>query len=257
MDTIPQIIPSAEPFLFPGNKTGCLLVHGFTGTPKEMLPLGKHLHSQGYSVLGVRLAGHATKPSDMVRSHCEDWLLSVEEGYQLLTTHCQQIVLIGLSMGGMLSQITAARFPVQGLVMMSTPYNLPEDWRMKFVNVFKYFVPGIAKGESDWDNPENAKDHISYPQYPTASLPELIKVVRTMHATAKRVQIPVLLVQSSRDATVPLQHAQQHYEDLGSNDKEIFMVEKSGHIITRDSEREKVFEKVTQFIQKVSATLSA
>ncbi|HBF40708.1 MAG TPA: carboxylesterase, partial [Anaerolineaceae bacterium] len=26
----------AEPFLFKGNDTGCLLIHGFTGTPFEM-----------------------------------------------------------------------------------------------------------------------------------------------------------------------------------------------------------------------------
>ena len=29
-----------EPFYFPGNKTGCLLIHGFTGSPGEMRPLG-------------------------------------------------------------------------------------------------------------------------------------------------------------------------------------------------------------------------
>jgi carboxylesterase len=52
----PFIIPSAEPFYFPGGKTGCLLVHGFTGSPKEMRWMGEYLAGQGYTVLGVRLA---------------------------------------------------------------------------------------------------------------------------------------------------------------------------------------------------------
>jgi hypothetical protein len=52
--------PSTEPFYFPGNEIGCLLIHGFTGTPKEMRWMGEYLARQGYSVLGVRLAGHAT-----------------------------------------------------------------------------------------------------------------------------------------------------------------------------------------------------
>ena len=29
-----QTIPTAEPFLLPGNRTGCLLIHGFTRAPK-------------------------------------------------------------------------------------------------------------------------------------------------------------------------------------------------------------------------------
>jgi len=42
-----MIIPTAEPFYFPGNKIGCLLVHGFTGTPKEMRWMGEYLGSSG------------------------------------------------------------------------------------------------------------------------------------------------------------------------------------------------------------------
>ncbi|MBI1854527.1 MAG: carboxylesterase, partial [Chloroflexi bacterium] len=64
-----QIIPTAEPFFLPGSKTGCLLIHGFTGAPKEMRWMGEYLADKGYSVLGVRLAGHATRPEDMIRSN--------------------------------------------------------------------------------------------------------------------------------------------------------------------------------------------
>ena len=60
-----MIIPTAEPFYLPGNNIGCLLVHGFTGAPKEMRWMGEFLGNQGYTVLGIRLAGHATTPEDM------------------------------------------------------------------------------------------------------------------------------------------------------------------------------------------------
>jgi carboxylesterase len=247
-----QVIPSAEPFLFPGDQIGCLLVHGFTGSPKEMRLLGEYIHSRGHTVLGIRLSGHATKPEDMIRSHWKDWLLSVEDGLHLLRDHCQKIVILGLSMGGMLSQIAAARFPVNGLVMMSTPYQLPDDWRLKFIHIFKYIVPAVDKGKDDWNDPANAVGHISYPQYPSASVEELLKVIHEMHATAPDVQAPVLLVQSTGDATVPVEHVQWHFDDLGSEEKEIFIVNDCGHIVTRDSERERVFEKVTQFINKIA-----
>ena len=110
---MPQIIRTAEPFFFPGEgknaRIGCLVTHGFTGAPKEMRWLGEYLHRQGYTVCGVRLAGHATRPADMVRSRWQDWLLSLEDGYALLRSCTEQVCLLGLSMGGVLSLAAAAR----------------------------------------------------------------------------------------------------------------------------------------------------
>jgi carboxylesterase len=112
-----QIIPTAEPFFFPGSgqngKTGCLVQHGFTGTPKEVRWLGEYLNRQGYTVCGMRLAGHATQPEDMIRSRYPDWLASVEDGYNLLRSSCDQVFLLGLSMGGILSLISATRLELR------------------------------------------------------------------------------------------------------------------------------------------------
>ena len=46
--------------------------------------MGEYLSAQGYPSLGVRLAGHATRPEDMIRSRYTDWMASVEDGYHLL-----------------------------------------------------------------------------------------------------------------------------------------------------------------------------
>ena len=129
------LIPTAEPFFFPGSgdparvRMGCLLVHGFTGAPKEMRWMAK----QGYSVLGVRLAGHATRPEDMIRSRwhgAAGWPPGLMDCARHILSGCtDRIYLMGLSMGGMLSLTFAARRPVAGLVIMSTPHHLPSDPR--------------------------------------------------------------------------------------------------------------------------------
>ena len=49
----------------PGGKKGVLLIHGFTGLPAELLLMGEFLNKQGFTVLGVRLAGHGTTVEDM------------------------------------------------------------------------------------------------------------------------------------------------------------------------------------------------
>ena len=125
-----HIIPTAEPFFFLGDpsKPACLLIHGFTGAPKEMRLMGEYLHQQGFTCLGVRLAGHATHPEDMIRSHYTDWMTSVEDGYHLLRGFADNIFLAGLSMGGILSLLMSTRLDIRGVIAMSTPQRLPSDY---------------------------------------------------------------------------------------------------------------------------------
>jgi esterase/lipase len=54
---------------------------------------------------------------------------------------------------------------------------------------------------------------------------------------------------------IPYQHAEKIYASLGSQDKELFWLEYSGHNMTRDSERDKVFIATADFIQRVSSNV--
>src|SRR5437764_946463 len=47
-----------QPFRIRGGTRGCLLIHGFAGTPPEMRGLGEYLAAAGYDVMGPLLAGH-------------------------------------------------------------------------------------------------------------------------------------------------------------------------------------------------------
>ena len=51
MAVTPRIIPGAEPFYFPGGQIGCVLIHGFTGSPKEMRELGEYLNKKGFTII--------------------------------------------------------------------------------------------------------------------------------------------------------------------------------------------------------------
>ena len=69
-------LPQAQPFEMEKGDHGVLLIHGFTGSPSHMRLLGEALAERGYSVRGIRLPGHGTKPEDMKNVSWQDWLLS-------------------------------------------------------------------------------------------------------------------------------------------------------------------------------------
>jgi carboxylesterase len=249
-----MIIPTAEPFFFPGNRTGCLLVHGYTGTPKEMLWMGEYLNDQGYTALGVRLAGHATKPEDMERVKWQDWVASLEDGYYLLKGCTDEVFIIGLSMGGILSLLFASRHPVSGVVAMSTPFTMPDDPRLPYIGILSLFVRWVKQGPPDWHNPEAEKDHICYPYFPIRAVLQLRDLLGEMRKGLPKVHVPVLIVHSKQDAGVVPANAEQIYNALGSQDKQILWVENSGHVIPREPDRQLVFSTTAEFIRRVLPT---
>jgi carboxylesterase len=253
-----QIIATAEPFLFPGSKTGCLLIHGFTGSPKEMRWMGEYLAGRGYSVLGVRLAGHATDPQDMIRSRSGDWIASVEDGYHYLRGLADHIYLIGLSMGGLLSLLMSTRLDVRGVVGISTPYGLRRDWRLNFIEILSFFQSYMPKVKappgSGWFDQQAWREHVSYPQNPVRSIAELNKLSALMRSALPQVKVPVLLVHSKDDGYVLPDNLEGIYRGLVNlQDKTRFYVKNSGHVVTRDAARDQVFMAVADFIDRVES----
>jgi carboxylesterase len=284
-----QIIPTAEPFFLPGKpgQPGCLLIHGFTGAPKEMRQMGEYLGQQGYPSLGIRLAGHATRPEDMIRSRYTDWIASVEDGYNLLCDALSlpaprleptpsrggrpalpfgpgtkgsvsgRIYLIGLSMGGVLSLLMSTRLDVAGVVAMSTPYRMPYDypvWMMKLLNRFIQFQPkSNEKPSATWFDKDAYAQHISYPQNPVRSGAELKLLLAEMRAALPQVSVPVLLIHSKNDTYVLPENLERIYADLGASDKTKLYITGSGHVVTRDAAREQVFEAASAFIRRTEA----
>ena len=254
-----QIIPTAKPFLLPGasRDLGCLLVHGFTGAPKEMRWMGGYLAERGYPVLGVRLAGHATRPEDMIRARYTDWLASVEDGYALLRGLTRRIVLVGLSMGGVLALLSSARLAVAGVVAMSTPYTLTDDPRLKFTGLLSLFAPYLPKSKeppgSGWFDQSAWQDHVSYPKNPVRSIGELDQLLAEMRLALPQVRVPTLLIHSKDDAYVLPENMEHIFAALGASDKTKLYITGSGHVVTRDAARQQVFQAAADFIQRIEA----
>ncbi len=247
-----EIIPNAEPFFFPGNNIGCLLIHGFTGAPAEMLPLGEYLNNLGYTVLGVRLSGHGTNLDAMIRSRWQDWAASAEDGWHLLSSCTDQIFIIGISMGGALSLYNAPRFSPQGIITMSTPAYFPNKFIDKYpllTKLISKFYPSRKKGVGGWVNKEAAIGHVSYDANPIRSTVELKELIKQMKAAIPDIKTPTMVIHSKDDKYVKADHAIELFDLLKMQDKELFWVKDTDHVITRDGNPLIVFDKINDFIQ--------
>jgi carboxylesterase len=203
----------------------------------------------------VRLFAHATQQSDINRARWFDWLSSVEDGFHILRGHCEKVFVVGLSLGGALSLLFGSRYPVDGIVACSAPYQVPNA----YVPILRPILPALnlvwkyaPKAEADWANKEMAKDHIEYPAYPIRGAVELYDLLKELRQSLASITAPTLLIHSTQDQSVRPSHAERLFHHLGAEDKQMVWLEESGHVVTRDVERAKVFHEATDFIRRVS-----
>jgi carboxylesterase len=253
---LPLIVPGSEPFYLPGGPVGCLLMHGFTAMPDEVRWLGDYLSERGHTVLGLRFAGHATHPRDLARTRWTDWLASVEDGLAILRGTTQRTVLVGLSMGGVVTLLAAARYRVAGAVALSTPCDRFTPGMVWRIRLLCWLRPRVRKPlpERHPTLPERREaGYPAYPQFPTRILLELAALQAAMQAALPRVRVPVLLVHSRDDGAVPFGEMQRIYDRLGTRDKAMLPLEGFDHAVVRDPKRALVFEAIADFVARVGA----
>lgn len=243
------ILKGAEPFFFPGGSQGVLLTHGFTGSPSEMRLMGEYLNRLGYTVYGPRLPGHGTSPREMEKTEWRQWYGVVEDGFHILSSVCQEVSVVGLSMGGILSMLLASEYPVKLAVSLSAPIYISDE-RLKWLNVYRMFRRYAPKRRKQLEvSPEY---NIGYDLTPLRSLSSLLDLIQLTKSRLKLLKVPLLVVQSKAEHTVRPESAEYIYRHAGSQHKELLWLYKSGHIITLDKEKELVFQKVAEFLSRSS-----
>jgi carboxylesterase len=241
-------------FRFDGGPIGCLLTHGFTGSPFEMRGLGEFLAEKGLTVFCRRLPGHGTMPEDMLKTNWYDWYRACVDNLAELSESCEKVFLCGMSMGGTLSLHVAAHYARNYKVAGVAAYGAP----VYLKNILLSILPLARKvmtfkppSTSDVADPVACKNQESYDRTPLACITSLLDLLAHVKQDLQDVQIPVLLMQSKKDNTVHPPNVRLIYDLLGCEDKTVVEVERSYHVITVDYDRDIVKEKTYEFIRRV------
>jgi carboxylesterase len=238
--------PLAREFLLEGGRQGVLLIHGFTGTPAQMRPLGEALHGEGYTVLGVLLPGHGTSIEDMERQKWSDWLRAARDAFNRLAGRCDEIFVAGLSMGGILALILAEELPVRAAASIASPLRLQSRaayfsflaWPFMRAHTWPKSAPSEpGSGESEYN--------VGYDAAPLRKIPDLLRLVRIAEDGLGRIKCPLLIVQPMLDRTVRLDSPELIYNGaVNAQHKEILRLENSKHVCTVEPEFDKLFSAI-------------
>ncbi len=276
-------IPSRE-FVLPGEgangRTGVLLVHGLAGTPNEMRQLGRALQGAGFEVHGVQLAGHCGSLDDLVATHWHDWVASVHAAAQRLRARVDRLVVMGLSMGAVLSLELAATRPdlVDGVGALSTSF-WHDGWSMPIFTRFAFLLKpvralGIGRRRMFLERPPYGIRNAGLRKYvvaqmqgpdsgaaglsgtPWYSIIEMHDLSKHVRRRLGAVHAPCLVVHATEDDVSSLANA-----DLVSRHVrgpvERLLLDNSYHMITIDSDRRLLTQRAIDFVRRIGAAPAA
>ncbi len=241
-----------QPFAFDRGPIGCVLLHGFTAAPKEMRSLGEYLADRNYTIRGVRLAGHATSPEDLAQTTWRDWVASAQAPVAELRQHCQQVWIIGLSLGGLIGLHLAEHHLINGVVAMAPPILTP-DRRMPFARFLWRFKPYSIKGLANLQDEAALLHHADYEHNPTRAIAEMYALIRRTRADLSMIYCPLLLIFARHDRVVSIANADYVWSRVRSTHKEKLILHRGGHIITEDHDKELAFQKIAGFLAEYSS----
>lgn len=193
---------ACQPFSFPGDEHGVLLIHGFTGSASHMRPLGERLNAAGFTVEGVNLPGHAASMEEMGKTGWQDWLEAAKTAFFRLQQRCRYASVAGLSMGGCLTLLLAEQMHPTAIAPISAPMAV-QNRLLPLAGLMKGLIPHISWQERDETAyPLDDRYDYGYTGFPTKCAADLHHIIKMARQDLHAVTCPILAVQSSGDETI-------------------------------------------------------
>ena len=182
------------------SKLGIYLIHGFSSTTYEVKKIAQHLAKQGYKVKADNLPGHGTTADDCNRCKYNDWIKFVEKGVSEMDAKCDNIFIIGISLGSDLAIYLATKFQLSGAVFAATVLKFNNEFKIRILNTISHsFFPKIDKRKTYNKKSRDTYDYYGYDVYPLTGLNEMRKLTNIVRPILNQVTSPALIIYSKRD----------------------------------------------------------
>jgi len=243
--------PQNRPFfLTPAipNGQAVLLIHGFSATPHEMLPLGLHLQQHNFTVYGIRLPGHGTTPEDLAEKTAEEWQECVERGYRSLLDEGFHVNVAGLSTGALLTMSLALSNAPEKIILLA-PFLRLHHILSPFAGLLSYVIPYQKKRISAEEKP------FYYQRRPLKGIAQINHLIRQLRGNLEAITAPSLVLTSTGDSTIARGTALKIYNQLGSRHKKFHCyADDVPHVLTtgENPHLNDVLQRCTTFLENIN-----
>lgn len=246
------------PFELGQGHDACLLIHGFTGSPWDVRPLGEALANRGYHVLGICLPGHGSTPEAMELVTHRDWLESADQALSSLRSF-HRIFIGGLSMGALLALLLAGRYPdrIAGLALIAPALRF-RGWPMWALRKARYFPlldlvrPFIEKEGTDIEDAAARNAAPVLAGFPSARLHDVWILQDKAREILPSIRTPALIAMAKKDHVVSRYGGQELLRGLKNSRRVEWLELAEGfHIIPRDRSAARLAEAVSQFFEQI------
>jgi carboxylesterase len=231
---------------------GVLVLHGFTSDIHCVDPLVAPLDTANLPYRLPILRGHGTLWRDLKDVTHRDWYADGENALLDLWQECEQVVVVGLSMGGLVALELAARHrdKVAGVAVLAPA--------LKFADPLAFLTPALAKVVPSWPSPNayadqgcRKREDRNYKRFPTATFASLLDYAREVSHLLSFVKAPMLVLGGRRDKVVAASAQALVRQKASSKDKQVLWLDKSGHELLLDAEAPVVVEAVMAFVRRI------
>lgn len=214
---------------------GILLIHGFGGSRRELKALYDFIKCDNYKIEMPVLAGHENTRRELSKATYKQWLDSAEHAYKRLCEECDDITVVGFSMGGLIAVNLYKKYKFNKLVLVNTPvyyFNPPRivnNLRKDFKRYFTHYSQVFSSR-------------------PLHSLIEFQKLLSKTKPMFKTIDGNTLVIQVQDDDTVNASSGEYIYKRLRGK-KQFIKPECGGHVIFNSECAEEIAKEIDDFIQ--------
>jgi carboxylesterase len=241
----------------PGRRPAILALHGFGCVPDEVELLSSLGQRMGFRTVAPLLPGHGTTVKELSNTRYADWLAAAEKWFIELSAD-EPAIVGGQSTGALLALDLATRHPtrVAGLVLFANAIRLAAPFPGTALKLAQWLrLPDFALpkwGGPDLQDPVNRASHSTYEAQPMRAAQSLQAAGLQVLERLPRIKSPTFIAHGALDHTTPPSNAWLVANRVGTTDVEVHLLPNSGHILTKDLDREALIPRVEAFLMRVT-----
>lgn len=220
-----------------------LFIHGFYGHVEDFSYIKKYLDESGYNTHTFTLSGHDKVKLEKVTRY--DWIKDCENEIEKLKKEYKNIIIIGHSMGGVLTSMMANKYEEIKKIILIAPaleYFGSVDGKLKIIPTLKRAIE--VRRDREFKEYTKLSLNVSIPV-----LREFMKLVKERNKEIYNVKCPILMILGDKDFIVPIEKLKKIYKSLSNPNKKMITVKNGTHWFIFTDLVKTVFDDIKEFIR--------